>query len=114
MYNTKVRGILIHGNKSYSDVSRDIIRPMDEKTPMWWWVSAFLASGALFWGVWGFYNTISTGIGEWGLNNNVAWGWAIINFVWWIGIGHAGTAFPYSCSYSVRNGELLLTELLRQ
>ena len=93
MYNTKVRGILIHGNKSYSDVSRDIIRPMDEKTPMWWWVTAFLASGALFWGVWGFYNTISTGIGEWGLNNNVAWGWAIINFVWWIGIGHAGTAF---------------------
>ncbi len=93
MYNTRVRGILIQGNKSYSDVSRDIIRPMDEKTPMWWWITAFLATGALFWGVWGFYNTISTGIGEWGLNNNVAWGWAIINFVWWIGIGHAGTAF---------------------
>jgi molybdopterin-containing oxidoreductase family membrane subunit len=93
MYNTKVRGILIQGNKAYSDVSRDIIRPMDEKAPMWWWVSVFLATGALFWGVWGFYNTISVGIGEWGLNNNVAWGWAIINFVWWIGIGHAGTAF---------------------
>ena len=93
MYNTKVRGILIHGNKSYSDVSRDVIKPMDDKTPMWWWVTAFLATGLLFWGVWGFYNTISNGIGEWGLNNNVAWGWAIINFVWWIGIGHAGTAF---------------------
>ena len=93
MYNTRVRGTLIQGNKTYSDVSRDIIRPMDEKTPMWWWTTAFLATGALFWGVWGFYNTISTGIGEWGLNNNVAWGWAIINFVWWIGIGHAGTAF---------------------
>jgi len=37
--------------------------------------------------------TIKEGIGLWGLNNNVAWGWAIINFVWWIGIGHAGTAF---------------------
>ncbi|MEJ2595589.1 MAG: polysulfide reductase NrfD [bacterium] len=93
MYNTRVRGILIQGNKTYADVSRDIIRPMDDKTPMWWWITAFLATGALFWGVWGFYNTISTGIGEWGLNNNVAWGWAIINFVWWIGIGHAGTAF---------------------
>jgi Ni/Fe-hydrogenase subunit HybB-like protein len=31
------------------------------------------------------------GIGVWGLNNQIAWGFAIINFVWWIGIGHAGT-----------------------
>jgi molybdopterin-containing oxidoreductase family membrane subunit len=31
------------------------------------------------------------GIGIWGVNIPVAWGWAIINFVWWIGIGHAGT-----------------------
>jgi molybdopterin-containing oxidoreductase family membrane subunit len=31
------------------------------------------------------------GTGVWGLNNPVAWGFAIINFVWWIGIGHAGT-----------------------
>ena len=34
---------------------------------------------------------ISTGVGVWGLNHPVMWGWAIINFVWWIGIGHAGT-----------------------
>lgn len=31
------------------------------------------------------------GIGIWGPNNPVMWGWDIINFVWWIGIGHAGT-----------------------
>src|SRR5438128_12152644 len=31
------------------------------------------------------------GIGIWGVNVPVAWGFAIINFVWWIGIGHAGT-----------------------
>jgi len=37
--------------------------------------------------------TLTKGIGMWGVNNTVAWGWAIINFVWWIGIGHAGTAF---------------------
>lgn len=93
MYNTRVRGVLIQGNKKLSDVSRDVMRPLDEKTPLWWWITAFLATGALLWGVWGFYNTITNGIGTWGLNNNVAWGWAIINFVWWIGIGHAGTAF---------------------
>jgi len=34
---------------------------------------------------------IVTGIGVWGLNNPVGWGWAIVNFVFWVGIGHAGT-----------------------
>ncbi|MCB1233817.1 MAG: polysulfide reductase NrfD, partial [Verrucomicrobiae bacterium] len=33
----------------------------------------------------------STGVGVWGNNQPVAWGWAIVNFVFWIGIGHAGT-----------------------
>lgn len=31
------------------------------------------------------------GVGIWGINNDVAWGFAIVNFVWWVGIGHAGT-----------------------
>src|SRR5271165_5643418 len=31
------------------------------------------------------------GVGIWGIEMPVAWGFAIINFVWWIGIGHAGT-----------------------
>jgi molybdopterin-containing oxidoreductase family membrane subunit len=39
------------------------------------------------------YITVAYGIGMWNLNNSVGWGWDIINFVWWIGIGHAGTAF---------------------
>jgi Ni/Fe-hydrogenase subunit HybB-like protein len=34
---------------------------------------------------------VSAGTGVWGLSHPVMWGWAIINFVWWIGIGHAGT-----------------------
>ena len=32
-----------------------------------------------------------SGVGIWGINIPVAWGFAIVNFVWWIGIGHAGT-----------------------
>ena len=93
MYKQAVRGILIEGNKSYQDVSNDIIRPLEQKTPIWWYTTAFIASFALIWGVYSIYITVSTGIGTWGVNNNVAWGWGIINFVWWIGIGHAGTAF---------------------
>jgi molybdopterin-containing oxidoreductase family membrane subunit len=34
---------------------------------------------------------VSTGVGVWGLANPINWGWAIVNFVFWIGIGHAGT-----------------------
>jgi molybdopterin-containing oxidoreductase family membrane subunit len=34
---------------------------------------------------------IWTGLGVWGLNSPVGWGFAIVNFVWWVGIGHAGT-----------------------
>jgi molybdopterin-containing oxidoreductase family membrane subunit len=34
--------------------------------------------------------TLSTGIGTWGLNKTVGWAWDITNFVWWVGIGHAG------------------------
>src|SRR5215510_3407855 len=41
----------------------------------------------LFCACWLFYK----GVGVWGVNIPVGWGFAIVNFVWWIGIGHAGT-----------------------
>src|SRR4051794_40896079 len=31
------------------------------------------------------------GVGIWGINRPIGWGFAIVNFVWWVGIGHAGT-----------------------
>ena len=34
---------------------------------------------------------LTMGVGVWGINIPVGWGFAIVNFVWWIGIGHAGT-----------------------
>lgn len=56
------------------------------------WKLAFLVSfaGTLMLGFLVSY-TVVTGIGLWGNNIPVAWAFAIINFVWWIGIGHAGT-----------------------
>jgi molybdopterin-containing oxidoreductase family membrane subunit len=42
-------------------------------------------------GIWGIFQTLNIGIGAWGNNNQVNWGIAITNFVWWIGIGHSGT-----------------------
>ncbi len=52
-----------------------------------------ISTAALLFGVYCIYITVYKGIGTWGVQNTVAWGWAIVNFVWWIGIGHAGTAF---------------------
>ncbi|MHC4608498.1 MAG: NrfD/PsrC family molybdoenzyme membrane anchor subunit, partial [Planctomycetota bacterium] len=46
---------------------------------------------ALWLGVGAVIHTVCTGVGTWGLNRSVGWGWAIANFVFWIGIGHAGT-----------------------
>lgn len=61
------------------------------RTPRWWFV-AFGGSLLLF-AVFLYSITylFTTGIGIWGNNQPVGWGWDITNFVWWIGIGHAGT-----------------------
>ena len=93
MYKTEVRGELILGDKHYSQITGDIIAPIDRKTPLWWMVAFAISAAASLFGVVAGYVTVSQGIGTWNVNNSVAWGWEIINFVWWIGIGHAGTAF---------------------
>lgn len=93
MYNRKIRGPLIEGNRSISDVTRDVIAPLDTTPGLWWYVAMALSTAATLYGAYAIYMTVSLGIGTWGVNNTVGWGWEIVNFVWWIGIGHAGTAF---------------------
>ncbi|MCD4736797.1 MAG: polysulfide reductase NrfD [Bacteroidales bacterium] len=93
MYNKNVRGVLIEGNKSYSQITAEILAPQEKKAQIWWYGAMFIFTIAFGFGIWAIYVTISQGIGTWGVNNSVGWGWGIINFVWWIGIGHAGTAF---------------------
>ena len=70
----------------------DVIANVNErKTPKWWW-AAFIPSVLLMLTCFAMViYLMSTGVGVWGVNHPVMWGWAIINFVWWIGIGHAGT-----------------------
>ncbi len=93
MYNKDVRGILIKGNKSYGDITSEVLASQEKRAPLWWYFAMFVGSVMFLAGIWAIGETIIKGIGLWGNNNSVAWGWAIINFVWWIGIGHAGTAF---------------------
>src|SRR5581483_10451040 len=64
---------------------------LTHRTPRWWWggfLVAFLLANMLFMALGVLF---LRGIGVWGVNVPVAWGFAIVNFVWWIGIGHAGT-----------------------
>jgi molybdopterin-containing oxidoreductase family membrane subunit len=93
MYNSEVRGRLITGDKSLGQISHEIIAPIHAKTPVWWYFAIMVGLGMLGIGGYSIYITLTKGLGTWGINNSVGWGWDIINFVWWIGIGHAGTAF---------------------
>lgn len=93
MYKTDIRGKLIDGDKSLGQISREILAPINGKTPAWWYVAMGISLVMFAWGARSIYITLTVGIGSWGQNNTVAWGWEIVNFVWWIGIGHAGTAF---------------------
>ncbi len=93
MYKADVRGQLILGNKDYRQITSDIIAPIDNKAPGWWKVALAVSVSLASLGIFSLYYTVRYGIGTWNVNNSVGWGWEIINFVWWIGIGHAGTAF---------------------
>lgn len=76
---------------TYAKVTDDILLPVENKPNKAWWIGFTLAAlGALLWVVSVGY-TFWTGIGTWGLNKTVGWAWDITNFVWWVGIGHAGT-----------------------
>jgi len=90
-YESPIRKPLVTGNKSYGDVTVDIARGV-VNPPIWQWFLAFgIALAAFLWGLGCIIYTVSTGIGVWGLNKTVGWAWDITNFVWWVGIGHAGT-----------------------
>ncbi len=60
-------------------------------TPRWWWIGLAIAFALFMLFLYGVTWLFVKGIGVWGVNVPVGWGFAIINFVWWVGIGHAGT-----------------------
>ncbi|MBT6768218.1 MAG: polysulfide reductase NrfD [Opitutales bacterium] len=85
------RPALVDNDRSFSWITDKICGIVEEKTPTWWWVCFVLACGTASFTVMGLVYLVSTGTGVWGLANPANWGWAIVNFVFWIGIGHAGT-----------------------
>ncbi|NLS95452.1 MAG: polysulfide reductase NrfD [Planctomycetaceae bacterium] len=86
------RAPLVAGKQDYASITETVCRIAErDKTPRAWYVAfavsasltgmLFLLIGYLF----------ITGVGVWGNNSPVFWGWPIVNFVFWVGIGHAGT-----------------------
>jgi Ni/Fe-hydrogenase subunit HybB-like protein len=64
---------------------------LSKKTPLGWFVGFAISFSLLNLFLIAVAYLLFRGVGIWGLNIPIAWGFAIINFVWWIGIGHAGT-----------------------
>ncbi|WP_185862184.1 NrfD/PsrC family molybdoenzyme membrane anchor subunit [Blattabacterium cuenoti] len=90
-YESSIREPLILGKKTLKNISDDILNPIKNKAGNLWWIALSLSILAFLWGVVCICYTIGTGIGVWGLNRTINWAWDITNFVWWVGIGHAGT-----------------------
>ena len=90
-YESQLREPLVDGDKTYHQVTEDIIGPIETKPTRLWWIGLSIAIALLIFGVYSVYREVVYGIGQWNLNRTVGWGWDITNFVWWIGIGHAGT-----------------------
>ena len=82
---------LIKGNKDDRQITEEIHRPMAGRPGKFWLMGIGLSSLAALAGIIAMVLTIWQGIGLWGVNKTVGWGWSITNFVWWVGIGHAGT-----------------------
>src|SRR5215813_1340839 len=72
-------------------ITDDIARPLTGRPGPGWLACFAVSSAALLMGAAAVAYEIATGIGTWGLNKSVGWAFDITNFVFWIGIGHAGT-----------------------
>ena len=83
---------MIGGRYTFTSITDKISSiVLTKRTPLWWFVVfgiGFVGANMLFATI---TYLILTGIGIWGNQVPVAWAFDIINFVWWIGIGHAGT-----------------------
>ena len=91
MFVSPIREPLIEGRKTYHQITEDICRPTEGRPGLPWLIGIGIAQLFFLFGIVMILITIWYGIGTWNLNRTVGWGWDITNFVWWIGIGHAGT-----------------------
>ena len=91
---------MVLNNRSMSWITNLIAGIPEQKTPLWWYITIAITGSFAGFGVLCILYLLFTGVGVWGNNIPVGWAWDITNFVFWIGIGHAGTlisAILYLC-----------------
>jgi molybdopterin-containing oxidoreductase family membrane subunit len=86
-----LRQPLVIGDKTIGQVTADVCAPLERRAGVLWLAAFMVSFSVLTLGVGAVSYQIATGIGTWGLNKGVGWAFDITNFVFWIGIGHAGT-----------------------
>ncbi len=97
-----------HNFKSVTQKIAGIV--LTSNTPLGWFFGLIVAGGVATGVVIGLTWLFLKGVGIWGVTMPGAWGFAIINFVWWIGIGHAGTLiweFRQSVFYFSDDGDVM-------
>ncbi|NBB87476.1 MAG: hydrogenase [Bacteroidetes bacterium] len=82
---------LVKGDRSFHEITDLISHHAEKKTPMAWLAAFSVASLGVVLLLTMLAYQVWNGVGVWGNNQPVAWGWPIVNFVFWVGIGHAGT-----------------------
>jgi Ni/Fe-hydrogenase subunit HybB-like protein len=83
---------ILQGDHSFESITEKISGVvLTKRTPQGWWVGFFLAFTLVMLLHVAIAYLLWKGVGIWGIDIPVGWGFAITNFVWWIGIGHAGT-----------------------
>jgi Ni/Fe-hydrogenase subunit HybB-like protein len=87
----KTRAPLVLNDRTPGEITEIVCGYAENAPGKWWWMLFGLTSSIAGIGTMMILYLIITGVGVWGLTNQVDWAWDITNFVFWIGIGHAGT-----------------------
>jgi molybdopterin-containing oxidoreductase family membrane subunit len=82
---------LVLNRRNFNWLTQRITGVVEQPAPRWWWVCFMITASIATFGLFCIGYQISTGVGTWGNQIPVGWAWDITNFVFWIGIGHAGT-----------------------
>ncbi len=88
---SQLRQPLLDSPRTMAQINDEVCAPLERRATWKWWLAFSISSSALGLGAWCLYQLFTRGVGVWGLNKTVGWAFDITNFVFWVGIGHAGT-----------------------